>query len=223
MHPSPANEPATSVAVDADADGDFARTLAFRRSLRAARTRRAIAVRRRRRSLRSRCSLVAAAVGLAVLSAGAVAAGDKPAQPKLARATIKAAQTALRIPADGVIGPKTRKATRRFQRRHGLLVDGILGPQTLRALGVRARRVSARVGGGSARATLARIAQCESGGDPTAVSASGRYRGKYQFSRGTWRTVGGKGDPAKASEAEQDRRALRLYRRDGTAPWPNCA
>ena len=33
-------------------------------------------------------------------------------------------------------------------------------------------------------AALDRIAQCESGGDPRAVSASGQYRGKYQFDPG---------------------------------------
>ena len=30
------------------------------------------------------------------------------------------------------------------------------------------------------------------------------------------------GDPVDASEAEQDRVALKLFRRSGTAPWPNC-
>jgi len=55
------------------------------------------------------------------------------------------------------------------------------------------------------------------------VSADGRYFGKYQFSRATWRSVGGRGNPAAAPEAEQDRRAARLFARDGTAPWPNCA
>lgn len=180
----------------------------------------ALAARRRRRSLRSVCSMLAAAAGLAVISAGA-AADDKPAQPKLPKATIKAAQTALGITADGVIGPKTRRAIRRFQRKEDLVVDGILGPQTLRALGVESRVASAR-SDDSVKATLERIAECESGGDPEAISASGRYRGKYQFSRTTWRTVGGRGDPAKASEAEQDRRARRLYRREGLTPWPNC-
>jgi peptidoglycan hydrolase-like protein with peptidoglycan-binding domain len=72
------------------------------------------------------------------------------------------------------------------------------------------------------RARLERIARCESNGDPRAVSPGGRYRGKYQFSRATWRAVGGKGDPAAASEAEQDRRAAILYRRQGAAPWPVC-
>lgn len=71
-------------------------------------------------------------------------------------------------------------------------------------------------------AILKRIARCESGGDPTAVSAGGTYRGKYQFDRGTWRSMGGSGDPAQASEAEQDRRALKLYRAAGTTPWPVC-
>ena len=69
---------------------------------------------------------------------------------------------------------------------------------------------------------LRKIAECESGGNPRAISPSGRYRGKYQFSRETWRAMGGHGDPAKASEYEQDKRALKLYRREGTAPWPYC-
>jgi peptidoglycan hydrolase CwlO-like protein len=74
----------------------------------------------------------------------------------------------------------------------------------------------------SAPAALERIAQCESGGDPQAVSASGQYRGKYQFDTGTWQGVGGTGDPADAPEAEQDRRAAILYARRGPAPWPIC-
>jgi hypothetical protein len=69
---------------------------------------------------------------------------------------------------------------------------------------------------------LKKIAECESGGNPRAISPSGKYRGKYQFSRPTWRSVGGHGDPAKASEYEQDKRALKLYRQRGTDPWPHC-
>jgi peptidoglycan hydrolase-like protein with peptidoglycan-binding domain len=194
MPASPANEPVTPVAAAA----------------------------KRRRALRSRCSMLLAAAGLAIVSSSAMAATDEPKQPKLSKSTIKAAQKALHVEADGVIGPRTRRAVKRFQRRHDLVVDGILGPQTLRALGVKRRAASAR-SSGSTRAILRRIAECESGGDPEAISASGKYRGKYQFSRRTWRTVGGKGDPAAAPEREQDRRALRLYRRDGAAPWPNCA
>jgi len=69
---------------------------------------------------------------------------------------------------------------------------------------------------------LRAIAQCESRGDPRAVSAGGTYRGKYQFSFATWRSVGGKGDPAAASETEQDRRAALLYRIGGPGHWPVC-
>ena len=73
---------------------------------------------------------------------------------------------------------------------------------------------------GSVAAHLARIARCESGGDPTRVS--GPYRGKYQFDLGTWQSVGGTGDPAAAPEAEQDRRAAMLYALRGSSPWPVC-
>jgi soluble lytic murein transglycosylase-like protein len=75
---------------------------------------------------------------------------------------------------------------------------------------------------GVPRATLESIASCESGGDPGAVSSDGSYRGKYQFDTGTWASVGGKGDPADASEAEQDYRAALLYSRAGSSPWPVC-
>jgi hypothetical protein len=69
---------------------------------------------------------------------------------------------------------------------------------------------------------LAAIRRCESGGNYRAVSPSGQYRGAYQFDRATWRSVGGSGDPAVASTAEQDKRASMLYARTGGASWPVC-
>jgi hypothetical protein len=69
---------------------------------------------------------------------------------------------------------------------------------------------------------LEAIARCESHSDPRAISAGGTYRGKYQFSLQTWRSVGGRGDPAAASETEQDRRAAKLYRSGGPGHWPVC-
>jgi hypothetical protein len=77
-------------------------------------------------------------------------------------------------------------------------------------------RVAAPGGG-----TLDRIAQCESGGSPTAVNPNGHY-GKYQFDLQTWQSVGGSGNPAAAPEAEQDRRAATLYAQRGGSPWA-CA
>lgn len=75
---------------------------------------------------------------------------------------------------------------------------------------------------GVSMATLEAIASCESGGDPTIVSADGTYRGKYQFDFGTWESVGGSGDPAAAPEYEQDYRAALLYAQSGSSPWPVC-
>jgi hypothetical protein len=63
---------------------------------------------------------------------------------------------------------------------------------------------------------------CESTHDYTAVSASGAYRGAYQFDIKTWETVGGSGDPAVAPSDEQDARARELYARRGDQPWPLC-
>ncbi len=77
-------------------------------------------------------------------------------------------------------------------------------------------------GRGQGRGKLAGIRNCESGGDYGAVSASGKYRGAYQFDRQTWTAVGGSGDPAAASADEQDQRAAILYRRRGSSAWPSC-
>ena len=81
----------------------------------------------------------------------------------------------------------------------------------------------AHLPGGISLSTLNSIADCESGGDPHAVSSGGAYRGKYQFDYGTWASVGGHGDPAAAPEREQDYRAALLLVRSGSSPWPVCA
>jgi len=142
---------------------------------------------------------------------------------------VRKIQSALGIPADGVFGPQTERAVKRFQRGEGLLVDGVVGPLTRGALGLEPfARTSVRRGKKNAKGNvqvprlLHLIAECESGGNPRAISPGGTYRGKYQFSRGTWRALGGRGDPAKAAESVQDRMALKLYRRSGNSPWPNC-
>jgi hypothetical protein len=89
-------------------------------------------------------------------------------------------------------------------------------------LDARAARLEAGYRAAPVPAQLAAIAACESGGDPRAVGGGGLYRGKYQFDAATWAAVGGSGDPAAASEAEQDMRAGMLYARAGSAPWPVC-
>ena len=149
---------------------------------------------------------------------------------------VKKVQRRLRLHADGVFGPMTHRSVKRFQKRKRLEVDGVVGPQTRRAMRlrpfrasmvIRRRKRSAPKDSGEGLPglprALVRIAECESGGDPEAVSPNGRYRGKYQFMRSTWKRWGGRtADPIDASEAQQDRVALKLYRAQGTKPWPSC-
>ena len=68
----------------------------------------------------------------------------------------------------------------------------------------------------------AALAQCESGGNPRATNATGKYRGLYQFSIATWQGVGGQGDPIDSSSSEQTYRAMLLYNRSGAGQWPEC-
>lgn len=76
--------------------------------------------------------------------------------------------------------------------------------------------------GGPSAEQWAALRQCESGGNYRAVSASGRYRGAYQFDTQTWASLGGRGDPAAAPPEEQDARAKLLWFRRGSRPWPHC-
>jgi peptidoglycan hydrolase-like protein with peptidoglycan-binding domain len=192
---------------------------------RRARRRRSIAdrVRTRARRVRSaRGSLVTVTALLAIAAPLALASGGSSVllQRGSSGASVAAVQRALGVNPTGTFGPVTARAVRAFQRSHGLTVDGIVGPMTSAALGLGGAAASRSASAPSS--TLARIAQCESGGNPAAVSADGRYRGKYQFSRATWRAMGGSGDPAQAPEAEQDQRAAALLAQAGTSPWPVC-
>src|SRR3954452_10408891 len=223
---------------------DFAAPARWRASLQRSQERRLTAVRRRRRRLRGRTLAIAAAASMAATSGAALAAdnGSAPAPASQRAATlsvgssgsaVKQLQRKLRVQATGYYGPQTKRAVKHFQRSRGLAADGVAGPATLRALGIRVRSASYSNGGtapssgGSSGSTsvppvLQRIAQCESGGNPRAISRDGRYHGKYQFDQATWERWGGTGDPAQAPESVQDRVAVKLYNARGTAPWPNC-
>ncbi|MFN2524086.1 MAG: ubiquitin-like domain-containing protein [Mycobacteriales bacterium] len=92
-------------------------------------------------------------------------------------------------------------------------------------LGTKARpaaRRSSATGTGADGLNWGALARCESGGNPRAVSSTGKYRGLYQFSFSTWAGVGGSGDPIDASPAEQTYRAKILYNRAGRGSWPVC-
>ena len=75
----------------------------------------------------------------------------------------------------------------------------------------------------------AALRDCESGGDYSIASSSGRYRGAYQFVQSTWDSVAGRNDPtlvgidpADAAPTDQDAMARALYREEGRQPWPVC-
>ncbi|GAB3285263.1 ubiquitin-like domain-containing protein [Kineosporia babensis] len=76
-------------------------------------------------------------------------------------------------------------------------------------------------GGAADGLNWAALAECESGGNPKAVNPAGYY-GLYQFSTSTWASVGGSGNPADASSAEQTKRAKILYNKAGAGQWPVC-
>jgi Transglycosylase-like domain/Putative peptidoglycan binding domain len=208
---------------------DLASPTPWRQSLRRSRERRQAVARLRRRRIRGRS--VAILMGVVMTAGGGAALAAGGSTTLLHRgsqgSTIAAVQRALGIPADGVYGAQTRRAVIAFQRAHGLIVDGIVGPQTLGALGLSSSEAPSTSGdsgsGTGSSSELQKIAQCESSGNPSAISPGGTYRGKYQFSRETWRELGGSGDPASAPESVQDAMAAKLMASQGPSAWPNCA
>lgn len=127
----------------------------------------------------------------------------------------------------------TRRTTR------ALILLALVGAFTLAACtpeqiaavqqAVAEQRASDPFHGAVSDAGLARLRGCESGGNYGAVSASGTYRGAYQFSRTTWNSVAGRyhphlhgTDPAAAAPWDQDRMARALFATSGRGQWPHC-
>jgi resuscitation-promoting factor RpfA len=66
-----------------------------------------------------------------------------------------------------------------------------------------------------------RLRMCESSNNYKTNTGNGHY-GAYQFDLSTWHSVGGTGLPSNATPAEQDKRALLLWKSRGWQPW-QCA
>jgi soluble lytic murein transglycosylase-like protein len=161
--------------------------------------------------LTKRTYFVPALVALAVFPAAALAANeDGGSPPRIGVADAVPAKVSV-----------LRRSTVSFHRTIRTTVAHLEAVHRAEARRKR-RELFASLPGGVSRETLEAIASCESGGNPTAISSDGSYRGKYQFDEGTWASVGGSGDPAAAPEAEQDYRAALLYQRAGSSPWPIC-
>ena len=77
---------------------------------------------------------VALAVVAVALTAAAPARGEGEAHVAALQVALRA-KGMYRSSVDGVLGPRTRAAIRRFQRRAGLVPDGVAGPRTRRAFG----------------------------------------------------------------------------------------
>jgi len=123
-------------------------------------------------------------------------------------------QELLQVTVDGRYGWTTRGAHLQVLEFAGLPTSGV--PEAPLPQGTTAEQWEA-------------LRQCESNGNYSIVSSSGRYRGAYQFNRTTWDSVAGRHDPslvgvdpAAASPADQDAMAFALYEDRGAQPWPVC-
>jgi hypothetical protein len=68
----------------------------------------------------------------------------------------------------------------------------------------------------------ARLRECESRGNYAEDTGNGYY-GAYQFSLGTWESLGLSGLPSNAPSTEQDHAAQVLQARTGWGQWPACS
>lgn len=68
-----------------------------------------------------------------------------------------------------------------------------------------------------------RLASCESGQNPRAVSPTGKYRGAFQFSIPSWHGAGMTGDPVDFSYSDQKAAAERWAgMTNPSGQWPVC-
>jgi len=180
--------------------------------------------------MQTKTALAVAGSVLAVPSAALAATPQESAPP--GQDALRASGR-LTLDADhkaGLVRRNVRLARRAAHLRDHRLRAGYtrrVRDDSVSVIRLRNRRLQRRVARLERRAAstapphLQAIAACESGGNPSTNTGNGFY-GKYQFTQETWQSVGGTGNPAGASEAEQDRRAAQLYAQQGASPWPVC-
>lgn len=91
--------------------------------------------------------------------------------------SVRAVQRELGVPADGVFGPHSLKALKRFQRAHGLAADGVVGPATWKAL--------TRDGGGSGGKSRAKARTANEGSGVAALQRALGITADGDFGPGT--------------------------------------
>lgn len=160
------------------------------------------------------------AVFAVVISLIAMAAILTTGQPRhaAARPTLRSASTDASLPVSKPLPalgrslptPSPVQARREPQRR-----SRTASPAS------RSRSYTPMVSNYPTEAQWAALRQCENEGSYRSAPGD-YYRGAYQFDYSTWKDVGGTGDPADASPAEQDYRARLLYSERSWHPWPVC-
>jgi peptidoglycan hydrolase-like protein with peptidoglycan-binding domain len=203
-----------------------------------------------------------AVAGVAVTTAAAAPASAQPsAMPRVAHTAVSVpslpylprllmigsrgsyvtlAQGQLGVATDGVFGPVTRSAVRRFQSAHGLAVDGVIGPVTWGALGRSAPAPAHHASRSSSTHPLlregSRGAAVESVQRDLGVSADGVFGPvtrsavvRFQSSRGlsvdgvvgpqTWRALDSGARPVSHPSSSLGARAVRIASEQGGIPY----
>jgi cell wall-associated NlpC family hydrolase len=140
---------------------------------------------------------LAALLALALLTAPSAQARDLKRGSRGPRVAF--VQKVLGLHVDRIFGKQTKRAVKRFQRRHGLTADGIVGPATWSAL-KRSRGRSSRIGRGTVQLLQRALGIAADGifGPGTAQAVKSFQRGKGLTADGivgpaTWSALGHSG------------------------------
>jgi cell wall-associated NlpC family hydrolase len=162
---------------------------------------------------RARASVVACLAAVALLAAGA-----SPAQAVLKRGShgphVTKVQHWLGLHADGIFGPATKRAVKRFQRHHGLTADGVVGPATWQALRSAHKRRAASSSGGSKKSAVIDL-QRALGITADGIFGPATKRAVKSFQRNHGLTADGIVGPATWSALGHPGRSTILKRRGG--------
>jgi murein L,D-transpeptidase YcbB/YkuD len=162
----------------------------------------------------ARALLVACVAALALL-APAAAADAKPLKRGSHGPRVVTVQRWLRIGADGIFGPGTKRAVKRFQRRHGLTADGIVGPATWHALRASHARTTASHHNGSGKRGAVRDLQRALGIAADGIFGPATQAAVKRFQRSHGLTADGIVGPATWSALGDPGRTIILRRRGG--------
>ncbi len=160
-----------------------------------------------------RTTIVACVAALALL-APAAAATAKPLKRGSHGPRVVNVQRWLGVGADGIFGPATKRAVKRFQRHHGLIADGIVGPMTWRALHSRARARTASHRSGSKQSAVVQL-QRALGISADGIFGPGTQAAVKRFQRNRGLAADGIVGPATWSALGHSGRRIILKRRGG--------